>query len=153
MPSEFARPSESLLLFFIALISFLDLIKLKIKKATVPNYTIHQEKEVSNKYNLSNGMHWSQTKTTIKDSPLAWLLLLKHNLFRTASKTAKTVILNLLGSYTSPRKTPSRNYISPKNTWPKLHYPEYTFPWTSIFQKLHFPEHALARNYIFLNIH
>ena len=32
------------------------------------------------------------------------------------------------GSYTPPRKTPSRNYISPKNTWPKLHYPEHTFP-------------------------
>ena len=32
------------------------------------------------------------------------------------------------GSYTPPRKTPSRNYISPKNTWPKLHNPEYTFP-------------------------
>ena len=58
-----------------------------------------------------------------------------------------------LGSYTPPRKTPSRNYISPKNTWPKLHYPEHTFPWTCIFQKLHFPEHTLARNYIFLNVH
>ena len=32
------------------------------------------------------------------------------------------------GSYTPPRKTPSRNYVSPKNTWPKLHYPEHTFP-------------------------
>ena len=67
------------------------------------------------------------------------------------------------GSDTPPRKTPSRNYIFPKNTWPKLHYPEYTFRWTCIFQKIHFPEralsrnyfpeHALARNYTFLNVH
>ena len=35
---------------------------------------------------------------------------------------------DFFGSYTPPRKTPSRNYISPKNTWPKLHYPEHTFP-------------------------
>ena len=32
------------------------------------------------------------------------------------------------GSCTPPRKTPSTNYISPKNTWPKLRYPEYPFP-------------------------
>ena len=36
--------------------------------------------------------------------------------------------VNANGSYTTPRKTPSRNYIFPKNTWPKLHYPEHTFP-------------------------
>ena len=29
----------------------------------------------------------------------------------------------VLASNTSPQKTPSRNYISPKNTWSKLHYP------------------------------
>ena len=30
---------------------------------------------------------------------------------------------NVMGSYTPPRKTPCGNYISPKNTWLKLHYP------------------------------
>ena len=48
----------------------------------------------------------------------------------------------IFGSHTSPQKTPSKNYISPKNTWPKLHYPEYTLP-----------ERAFSRNYIFLNMH
>ena len=54
------------------------------------------------------------------------------------------------GSYTPPRKTPSRNYISPKNTWPKLHYPEHN---TYISLNVHFPEFTLARMLIWQNLH
>ena len=56
------------------------------------------------------------------------------------------------GSYTLPPKTPSWNYISLKNTWPKLHLIECTFSWTCTCQKLHFPERAFARNYFFQNM-
>ena len=53
-----------------------------------------------------------------------------------------------LESYIPPRKAPSKKYIFPKNTWPKLSKPECTFPWMCTYQKLRFPEHAFARNYI-----
>ena len=51
------------------------------------------------------------------------------------------LIVCFSGSYTPPRKTPSKNYIFQKNAWPKLHFPECTY----------FPERALAKNCIFLN--
>jgi len=46
------------------------------------------------------------------------------------------------GSHTRARKTLSRNYIWPKNTFQNIHLLEITFAQTYTFQKVHLPEHT-----------
>ena len=141
---KFNKESNNLILITLVAIGLRPIMQLLISfdlRSSLVGYVLN-----NNSKNSRNYQKWSQVQKLSKSKK-------KNNIFLKLPKFDVTVLPLNIGSYTSPRKTPSRNYISPKNTWPKLHYPEYTFPWTCIFQKLHFPEHTVARNYIFLNVH
>ena len=57
------------------------------------------------------------------------------------------------GSYTPPRKTPSRNFIFPKNTFQKFHFHEKHLAKTTLSRTYISSERAFSRNYTFHVMH
>ena len=99
------------------------------------------------------------------------IVLERHSVSLSASilSTCKIGLKVNNGFSTSPRKTPSRMDVSPKNTWPNGHFPEnpfskmdtcqnvhlaeWTLPGKPIFQNGHLPECTFGRMDIFPKVH